>query len=171
MARNSALGDLRAAIESIVRNIMEERGDGVAPNDLVLARLKKDRSTLVQACQSQLIDMALTKQLNNVSRTKRSIGNESDEFDLFSGMGSIPKSVTITRGKKKDPALMKVSEMKRWMKNHSIRATETSDEDLKQLFRLCIRDAQSDDETATQIIMRNKEIVVNNVKKEFELIS
>jgi hypothetical protein len=169
MASGYNLGDLRVAIEDANRQVLEELGDGVAPNDLVLTRLKQQRSTLIKAFAPQLIDMALTKLLNDVCRLKRSAGDADGHFDLFGGFGKIPKRVTIARGKKKDPAKLTIAEARQWLELHSERTAKAKDDDLKKVLRDCLIEAQSENETVSQVILRQRRNAESH-SKELEFI-
>lgn len=154
MTKGYNLGDLRVAIEDIVRSIAEQSRCGEAPNHEVLARLKSERRSLVTLFTPQLVDIALTKLLNDVCKRRVSPVRRGEEDDLFAGYGKIPKRVTITRGLKKDTANLSMSEARQWLERHSDRLVESDNEDFKKLIDRIEPYARSDDETISDVIQR-----------------
>ena len=153
MANRFNLGDLRAAIEAVNRDVMEERGNGEAPNSIVLARLKRDRTPLIDHFSPQLIDIALTKLLNDVCR-KNAARSAYQQHDLFDGYRKIPASVTISRGVKKATEKLTVSEAESWLESHSNRVVNNGFDGFRDLVMECRKHTKSDDETIEQILKR-----------------
>ena len=158
MASKHQIGDLRAAIEGIVRDVMEKSGNGEAANDVVLARLKSERKSLVTFFTPQLVDMALTKLLNEGCQKRARIDAHSEQGDLFGGFGKIPLRVTIERGLKKDTANLSISEAKRWLESHSNRVVENDNGDFAKLVAECERVAESNDETIAEALNRLRQV-------------
>jgi len=154
MANRRNLGDLRAAIENINREVMDEGGNGEAPNAVVLARLKQERSPLIAHFSQQLIAMALTKLLNDVCRQTAGRSAYNKQRDLFDGYRKIPRSVTILRGLKKDTAKLSVSEAEHWLDCHSDRVVNKNYEGFRRLVEDCRAHARSSDETIEQVLKR-----------------
>ena len=154
MPKGYNLGDLRAAIDDVTRSVAEESKCGEAQNDRVLARLKSERQPLISAFTPQLVDMALTKLLNDVCKKSASTVGHSGEVDLFGEYGKIPKRVTVARGLKKDTANLSISEARKWLEKRSNRPTETDHEDFQKLIDRVAPHALSDDETISDVLHR-----------------
>ena len=157
MVKGYNLGDLRAAIEDVVQSVAAESKCGEAQNDQVLTRLKSDRQALISAFTPQLVDMALTKLLNDVCKKKVSPFDQAGGHDLFGEYGDIPKRVTIARGLKKDTANLSIAEARQWLKRHSNRLVESHHEDFRKLFDKIAPHARSDDETISDVLSRMEE--------------
>jgi hypothetical protein len=156
MSKGYNLGDLRAAIADINREVMLEKGNGEAPNATVLSRLKEKRSTLVTHCSPQLIDMALTKVLNDVCRQRASRNLSNRQSDLFVGYGNVPSSITLERGLKKQIAKVSLSELEKYLINLSKQKTNEDHEDIRRLFDDCKKYADSDNELIEQLLERKQ---------------
>jgi hypothetical protein len=154
MAKRYNLGDLRSAVEDIVRSVTEQSEYGEASNDEVLARLKYERQSLVTFFTPQLVDIALTKLLNDACKKKMSSLGQGEGGDLFAGFGEIPKRVTIARGLKKDTANLSILEAKQWLERHSTRLVEQDNEDFKKLIERIEPHARSDNETISEVLHR-----------------
>jgi hypothetical protein len=169
MARNFNLGDLRAAIDDVNREVIAEQGNGEAPNSVVLSRLKGKRSSLVSHFTPQLIDIALIKILNDVCRQSAKNTRSDSQFDLFEGYRKIPKRVTIVRGIKKETAKLTIAEAVDWLKKNSNRAVVSDHEDFRRLVDECINHSESENDTievAWRRIRKEKEI-----SSQLELVS
>lgn len=156
MAGRLNLGDLRAAIEDVYRQVMDEKGNGEAPNFLVLKRLKEERALLVDHFSPQLKDMALTKLLNDVCRQNAARSASARQRDLFEGYRRIPKSVTIARGLKKDTAKLSILEAEDWLEAHSNRTVNNDYDDFRRLLNHCQAHAKSKAETLEQVLVRTR---------------
>ena len=154
MAKGYGLGDLRAAIEGINREVTSERENGEASNLDVLARLKKTRPQLVEAFMPQLADIALIKLLNEVCRRKAAGSSLGGRFDLFESYPKVPESVTITKGIKKRTSKLTVEEAQDWLRKHSKRTVKNDNEDFRRLVEECIKHARSENETIEDILNR-----------------
>ncbi len=157
MAKTYNLGDLRAAIEEVIRSIAEESRCGQAANDQVLARLKSDRQSLVSFFTPQLVNIALTKLLNDVCKRRTSPVGQEEHDDLFSEYGKIPSIVTVTRGLKKDTANLRLFEARGWLEKHSSRLVENDHEDFRKLLDRIEPYARSENETILDILHRMKQ--------------
>jgi hypothetical protein len=154
MAKGYNLGDLRAAIQDINRDVTSERGSGEAINSDVLARLKKTRPALVELFTPQLVDIALINLLNQVCR-RNAAGNRA-QSSLFEGYSRIPNMVTIAKEKKKSTEKLTLQEAEDWIRNHSKRTIKNEYEDFQRLVDECRRLAKSDTETIEDILKRKR---------------
>lgn len=167
MAKGYNLGDIRAAIDDINEEIMSKRGDGEAPNSDVLTRLKETRPSLVTAFAPQLIDIALTKLLNEVCRRKAVRQSPGSQFDLFGIYSNIPKSVTISKGVKKSTEELTIPEAEDWLRSHSKRIIDSGSDDFQRLIDDCRGISTSETDTIAQILDRKYTGAV--VQKEMQL--
>lgn len=152
--RKNSLGDLRAAIEDTLKVVMQESGNGVAPNGVVIGRLKSERKQLLDLFSPQLIDIALTKLINEVCQKRTRVEGNSEQGDLFGGFGKIPKRVTLERGLKKDTANLTLNEAREWLAKHDTRIVENANEDFEKLVSACERYSDTGDETIASLIKR-----------------
>lgn len=157
MAKGYNLGDLRAAIDDVIRSIAAESKCGEAQNDQVLVRLKSERRSLVSAFTPQLVDMALTKLINDVCKKTVLPFGRAREDDLFASFGKIPNRVTVTRGLKKETANLSMSEARRWLERHSKRLVKSDYQDFRKMFETIAPYARSDDETIADVLHRMEE--------------
>lgn len=139
MAVKETLGDLRNAIEGIYRDIMREAGNGVAPNEIVLERVRLELADEIRKLSSQLENIALVKLLNDVSNRKSRSASGLALPDLFGDYGNIPKQVTISRRIKKSTAELTLSEASLWLDAH----TKKRDDARHQAFRKMLQDLES----------------------------
>lgn len=142
VAKKHDLGDLRGAIDNINREVMQQQGNGEAPNAIVLSRLKSERKELIAHFAPQLIDSALTKLLNDVARKRLKKSGASDFLALFENYRGIPNSVTIKRGLKKDTVKLTISEADQWIRDHSTREVFSDTDDFRRLVDDCRAHAQ-----------------------------
>ena len=172
MAKGYNLGDLRAAIDDTIRQVLDEQGSGVAPNDIVLARLKRERSTLVDAFAPQLTDMALTKLLNDEARRKRSNGSLFFQDDMFVSYPKLPNLLMLKRGIKKDPGSLTLREAKMIVDRRKKKDIQRTQDDLERIVSDCESLSPSDDEILREIVGRMskaKEILIEpNLTVELE---
>lgn len=157
MSIRNNLGDLRAAIEDTMLVVMHESGNGIAPSDVVLSRLKSERRHLLDFCRPQLEDIALTKLLNEVCQRRTRLQANSEQGDLFGGFGSIPKRVTLERGLKKDTVHLTLNEARGWLARHDKRIVENDNKDFQKLVDTCARYSTTGDETLGQLLDRIKD--------------
>jgi hypothetical protein len=168
MARRQSLGDLRNVLEEIAREVMEGASNGEAPNSAILTRLKNQRPNLIKFFTPQLVDIALTKLLNEVSGRNRARLPSGYEFDLFGDYGKIPNSVTIGRGQKKDTAKLSIAEAKSWLRNHSNRTVQSDHAGFRRLVEECEKYVESDDETI-EIALERKRTAEKSTARQLEL--
>lgn len=161
MAKKLNLGDLHAAIESIYRDVMKEQGNGVVPNSIVLDRLTVERSALVQLYAPQLINMALTKLLNDVCR-KNATRATSHVHDLFDGYRKIPMNVTVGRGFKKATEKLTILEAQEYLDNHLNRTSKNDYLDFRHMVDECREHARSSSETIEDVLVRLRGGVVRS---------
>lgn len=154
MAKGYNLGDLRGAIEDINREVMAERGNGEALNSDVISRLKSQRSKLVNIFAPQLIDIALTKLLNEVCR--RNAASNGAQSYLFEDYSKIPEKVTIEKGIKKQTSMLTLAEAEEWILNHSKRTVKSDNEDFQRLIDDCREHSKSMEETIEEILNRKR---------------
>lgn len=139
MAFKTTLGDLRNAIEEIYRDIMREAGNGEAPNEVVLERVRLDLADEIHELSSQLEKIALVKLLNEVSNRKSRSASGLALPDLFGDYGNIPKQVTISRRIKKSTAELTLSEASLWVDAHM----KKRDDGRHLAFRKMLQDLES----------------------------
>lgn len=137
MALKFTLSDLRNSIEGIHREIMREQIDGVAPNDIVLGRVRRENADGIKLMMEQLVDIALVKLLNEVSSRKGARAS-FDGPDLFGEYRGIPKSVTISRGRKKSTAQLTIPQADLWLKAR----LEKTESDKYETFRRMVDDCR-----------------------------
>jgi hypothetical protein len=148
------LGDLRAAIDDINREVLSEKATGEVLNSDVLARLKKTRSQLLDAFTPQLVNIALTKLLNEVCRGNAAKNTSGLQSALFAEYLRIPKRVTISKGLKKATEKLTLHEAKDWVENHSNRTVNTDNDGFEKLIDDCEKIAKSETETIEEILNR-----------------
>lgn len=156
MSKGYNLGDLRAAIEQANREVMSESGNGQASNTAVLERLKK-RDVLISSFTPQLVDIALIKLLNQVSRQSAANNIENDQYSLFDGYRKIPRRITVVRGLKMKTEQLSLAEAEEWLENRSRQVAVDEYEDFRKLISECKLFAKSDNETIEQILIRKNQ--------------
>jgi hypothetical protein len=164
MAKGYNLGDLRAAIDDTNQTVISENGIGEAHNTDVLRRLKSDRPDLLVVFTPQLVDIALTKLLNEVANRKNRRKLKGSQIDLFEGYSGIPGQLTITKGVKKPTEKCTLVELQDYLSSHSKRLADHGNEGLQKLFDECRKDAKSETETVEEI--RNRQLASVAVQKE-----
>ena len=157
MAAKATLSDLRNAIEAINREVMKEQGNGEASNATVLDRVMKTHAKEVELLTPQLVGIALTKLLNEVSSRKRPSANFPEGIDLFGAYRGIPKSVSIVRGKKKDTAKLKFAEVDLWLKTHSEKIRDPKYDDFRRLVEDCRPYKISEEDTLEMAMERKRQ--------------
>lgn len=168
VAKKHDLGDLRGAIDNINREVMQQQGNGEAPNAIVLSRLKSERKELIAHFAPQLIHSALTKLLNDVSRKRLKKNGASGVLTLFENYRGIPNSVTIKRGLKKDTVKLTISEADQWIRDHSTREVGNDTDDFRRLVDDCRRYAESEAETLERSLQRMSKKASVSVQLNFD---
>jgi hypothetical protein len=162
MAAKTTLSDLRNRIQEIYREVTRTQGDGEAPNAAVLKVLWAENNEELRVLNRQLVNIALTKLLNDVSNRSGFGGASSSTPDLFSEFG-VPRFVTITRGKKKDIAKLSYRDALLYLKAHSEKAATDRHDPLRRLLDACGKYARSDDDTLETLVRRKMETEQPNV--------
>lgn len=155
MSEKVTLSDLRNAIEEINKDVMLERGNGEASNIDVLSRVKTSKSKEIEYLTSQLVNIALTKLYNEVSNRKGPKSLNDEGIDLFGNYRSIPQSITITKGKKKDTSRITFQEADLWIGSHDTKTNNKKNEEFKRLVDDCRPFKQSDNDSL-EIAMKRK---------------
>ncbi len=155
MVTRSTLSDLRDAIQLIYGDIMLERSDGEATNAAVLARLRAENADTLRQLTPDLVNIALTKLLNEVSNRKGQRGSSSEGVDLF-GLYRVPRTVTVARGKKKDVAKLCVREAELYLQAHSEKSSNDRHAPLRLLLEDCRKYIQSPDDTLETLFIRKE---------------
>lgn len=154
MAIGYNLGDLRAAIDDINREIVSEKGSGEVFNSDVLSRLKKNRNHLVDAYTPQLVDIALTKLLNEVSCRKAARNSNGMQSSLFEQYPGVKNRVAVAKGLKKDVGKFTPNELQEWKNNRSKKVVQDEDDGIQKLIDDCKNISISDNETIESILKR-----------------
>lgn len=155
MSEKVTLSDLRNAIEDINKDVMRERENGEVSNVDVLARVRSLKSEEIGHLTPQLVNIALTKLYNEVSSRKGPKSINEDGVDLFGRYRSIPKNITLVKGKKKDTSKVTFQEADLWIKAHDTKSDETKNEDFKRLVEDC-RPFKQSDEDSLEVAMKRK---------------
>jgi hypothetical protein len=156
MAARATLSDLRNGIQEIYREVMREQSDGEASNATVLARVRAEKTKELAALAGELVNIALTKLLNEVSNRKGRLGNHPEGTDLF-GEYRVPRIITIIRGRKKDTAKLSFREAELYVKAHSERSASDRHAPLRRLLDACREYVQSEDDTLEVLIARMRQ--------------
>ena len=156
MAVKTTLGDLRNGIEEIYRDIMRVAGNGEAPNEVVLDRVRRDLGGEIRTLSSQLENIALVKLLNEVSNRKGRRAPGAALPDLFGDYGNIPSQITISRRIKKSTAELTIAEARLWLEAH----TKKRDNPRHKAFRQMLDDLSShqyaDEDTLATMLERKR---------------
>jgi hypothetical protein len=155
MAVRTTLSDLRNGIQGIYHDVMREQGHWEASNDTVLERVRAERAKELALLTPELVNMALTKLLNEVGNRRGRRGSSSEGIDLF-GEYRVPRIVTIIRGKKKDTAKLSFREAMLYVKAHSEKSVSDRLEPLRRLLDACREYVESDEDTLETLIGRMK---------------
>jgi hypothetical protein len=155
MGGKPTLSDLRNGIEDIYRQMMREEENGEAPNATVLSRVRTTMATELDFLTPQLLDIALTKLLNEVSYRRGSNRAKTAGSDLF-GDYRIPSRVTIVRGSKKDTLKLSVREFKLYLEAHSKKAMSDRYEPYRLFLEDHLKFVNSDDDILEAIIQRKR---------------
>lgn len=153
--KKNTLIDLRNVLETVNKSVRDQRGDGIAPQAEVFDLLFTKHGKLVKSLNDQLVRMALGKLNNDVSERK---GPQVtvDGRDLFGSYTSIRKSITLTKGIKKDITKASAQEINLYLK-----ASEHHNEDKNQELRRLMVDHQayilSPDDTVEEFMKRKFE--------------
>lgn len=156
MTKRITLSELRNVIDMINREVMDEQGNGEIANATVLSRVKKAHSQAVEFLTPQLLDIALTRLLNEVSNRKRGRNIAPGEIDLFGDYCGLKRQVSIGVGRKKDIANLSLQEAELWLKAHSAKARSTKHEEFKRLLDDCRPFITSDEDTLETAMRRKK---------------
>lgn len=156
----SSLGDLRSAIESINREIMQEQGNGIVVNDEVLKRLKAQRPLLIREATPELLHSALVKMISEVGSRKgvRALGGERD---LFIGYHGIPATVSIATNVRKATSQLTLREAYAALRPTSVRAPEERYGELGQMVEDC-REYFVDESDTLETALRRKQAVTES---------
>ncbi len=136
---------------------MQEGGDGQASNAEVLERIKSAKSKEIKDLTPQLIDIALTKLYNDVSNRKGPKPLTNIGFDLFGGYHGVPKTISLSRGRKKDTSKATFLELDLWIKAHEARHNREKNIEFKRLVEDCRPFQESDDDTLEAAMKRKVE--------------
>ncbi len=157
MSEKITLSDLRNAIEDINKDVMRERGNGEASNVDVLSRVRAVKAKEIEQLTPQLVNIALTKLYNEVSNRKGPKALNDAGVDLFGNYRSIPKSITLIKGKKKDTSKVTFLEADLWIKARDTKADDKKNEEFKRLVEDCRPFKQSDDDSLEMAMKRKIE--------------
>uniref|UniRef100_B0SXW7 Uncharacterized protein n=1 Tax=Caulobacter sp. (strain K31) TaxID=366602 RepID=B0SXW7_CAUSK len=155
MSEKVTLSDLRNAIEDINKDVMRERVNGEVSNVDVLARVRSLKAKDIEYLTAQLVNIALTKLYNEVSNRKGPKSINDAGVDLFGSYRSIPKNITLVKGKKKDTSKVTFQEADLWIKSHDTKSDEKKNEEFKRLVEDCRPFKQSDDDSL-EVAMKRK---------------
>ena len=164
MAQNYNFGDLKGAIDGIYREVVAEQESGEAPNTVVLTRLKHERKNLIDAFTPQLVDMALTKLLNDVCNRSAARSSSEQDADLFGDYPKVQAKLTVVRGLKKPIGKMTIAQVKQWLARHTKPSASDEYDDYHRLINDCEDFAQSDQETIEQALARKQERQIRQAK-------
>ena len=153
MLARTTLVDLRNAIEAIASEVLDERG-GEASNEEILSRLKERNAKEIEFLNDKLVNITLTKLLNDVGGRKRSKTARKDDIDLFRDYPDVPQTIAIARGKKRDISTLTVYQAELWVENHNTRREDRKRNDLKRLMKDCKDNQTSVDEALAVILAR-----------------
>ncbi len=156
MATRHTLRDLRNSIQEIHRQAMLERSDGEAANAAILARVKAEKPELLLQLTPELVNIALTKLLNEVSTRKGQRTRSTAGPDLF-GDYRVPRSVSIVRGKKKDTAKLSVREAELYLQAHSEKSASDRHASLRLLLEECRQFMRSPEDTLETLFLRKEQ--------------
>lgn len=154
MAVRATVSNLRNGIEEIYHDLMAGQDNGEVSNAAVLARIRRDKAGEIAELDTQLVDIALVKLLNEISRRKGKRGDDAAMPDLFGDYRGIPKSVSLARGRKNSTAYLTLSQALSWVQAR----TEKQEDDRHAAFRRMIDDCtpyqQSPDDTLAVMMER-----------------
>ncbi|MGC6331763.1 hypothetical protein [Rhizorhabdus sp. FW153] len=153
MAAKSTLSELRNGIQDIYHEVMREQGNGEVSNAAVLSRVRVEQAEALSSLAPALVNIALTKLLNDVSSRKRGKSTSSPVADLF-GEYRVPGSVTLVRGKKKDTAKLTFREAELYVKARAEKSVSDRHEPWRQLLEVCRDHVKSEDDTLEILIAR-----------------
>lgn len=153
MLARTTLVDLRNAIEAIAREVLNERG-GEASNEEILNRLKERKAKEIEFLNDKLVNITLTKLLNDVGGRKRSKTMGRDDLDLFRDYPDVPQRIAIARGTKRDISTLTVSQAEIWIENHDIQREDRKRKAIKCMIEDCKYHQKSADETLAVILAR-----------------
>lgn len=163
MAKGYNLGDLRAAIEDANGIVLNEHGDGIAPNDLVLSRLKRERASLVAAFAPQLIDIALTKLLNEVARRTRKAATLFFQDELFADYPKLPSLISVGRGLKKSPQNLTIREAKLIVERRKKKDSLQDHDDIERALVDCLSRGATDKDTFGMLERRKADSEITSI--------
>ena len=153
MPKRITLIDLRNAIEGVKKQVMQEQG-GEATNEQILTEVRTQNAKEIKYLEVELVNIALTRLLNDVINRKLTRAQIRDGTDLFNTYPGIPKSITLVKGRKKDIMKLTFPEFDLWSKAHDA-VREDRNEKFKRLVEDCRQYQQSDEDTL-EIAMKRK---------------
>ncbi len=154
MGSKTSLSALRAGIEQIYDELMRQQGNGEVSNAAVLARVREDKAQEISVLTEQLVDMALTKLLNDVSVRKGRGGRVLHGPDLFGIYQGIPKSVTIGRGRKKDTSQLTIGQAESWLEARLAKPEDNRFESFRRMVDECKPYQTLEDDTLATLLDR-----------------
>jgi hypothetical protein len=157
MTSRITLGDLRNDIQEIYREVMSERSDGEASNNAVLKRIHERKRAALAALAPELLNIALTKLLNDVSNRRGARSLSSGGSDLF-GEFRIPVNITISRGKKKNTAKMSFKEAEFYLNHHADKESKDRHDSLRRLVDACRQFVETPEDTLELLLERRKRL-------------
>lgn len=156
MTVKATLTDLRNGIEEAYREVIREQGNGEAPNELVLKKVRSSLGAELIELNSNLVEIALIKLLNDVSNRKGAKAINGAGLDLFGQYRGIPKHIAVGPRKKKATAMITFVEADLWLKAHSMKASIDRNEEFRRLVEECRPFRQSDHDTLQMAMDRKK---------------
>lgn len=151
MAKGRQLGSLRDSLARISWQIAQGDRDGIATNPEILKRIRAECGDDIERLKDDLVDMALTKLLNEANGRKRRAATDNGP-DMF-GYVALP---TISVGKEswKPVGNMSVRELSDLLRERDAKVTQDKNKLLRDILADCVQRNASEDDKVGAVLSR-----------------
>ncbi|MEO1045388.1 MAG: hypothetical protein AAFX04_08130 [Pseudomonadota bacterium] len=156
MNENKNLSDLRNSIDELIKKEVRLRQDASFSTDEILEKIKSQLHTEIGNSKKGLIDIALKRLIDEVSRRKAGKRKSTDQLSLFAEYKNIPQTVAIGGRTRKRTAKLSISEASAYLESISPKAVSDQYEAFKKLVEDCLMVSVSGEETLEVLIQRKR---------------
>lgn len=154
MANRYQLAELRNGIDAVYQRLMRESEGAIVLNEAILDRIKSELRSEISFGQLALVEMALVKLVNDVSRRRGRASPEYSGPDLFGDFPGVPHGVSVGRGKKMMTADFTFGAAKDFLDSHPPKPARDPFKGFRQFVQDCEGIDASNEETLRSIMER-----------------
>ena len=152
---NQAIGlvELRNKIDAVYLRMMSKSDGSSIHNNEILLEISANLDVDLEKNKDALMEMALIKLINDVSRRRGRPSDQNGDLDLFDEVSGIPHSLSVGRGMKAYTADMTLGTAKLWLSKHPPKPAKDPYANFRQLVEELEEDGAADEDTLHSILV------------------